>query len=170
MRQQISGHSDEKIHERYTHLDMQSKERALAKLRAAAPDPGSNGVVVTPTNFIVSHHNVRAVLVLDESCSMNLESPSRMQRLKVAAGDFIATAQNGTELGLQSFASDAETASGRATVPIAALGANRSAWTNAVNGLTPSTRTNIGAGLQKAKDIARWYQSLRHSPNSNRLC
>jgi hypothetical protein len=120
---------------------------------AAAPDPGSNGVVVTPTNFIVSHDNVRAVLVLDESGSMNLESPSRMQRLNVAAGDFIATAQNGTELGLQSFASDAETASGRASVPIAALGANRSAWTNAVNGLTPSTRTNIGAGLQKAKDM-----------------
>jgi hypothetical protein len=119
----------------------------------AAPDPGSNGVVLTPTNFIVSHDNVRAVLVLDESFSMHLESPSRMQRLKVAAGDFIATAQNGTELGLQSFASDAETASGRASVPIAALGANRSAWTNAVNGLTPSTRTNIGAGLQKAKDM-----------------
>jgi integrase len=33
VRRQISGHSDEKIHERYTHLDMQSKERALAKLR-----------------------------------------------------------------------------------------------------------------------------------------
>jgi hypothetical protein len=118
-----------------------------------APDPGTNGVVLTPTNFIVTHNDVRAVLVLDESGSMNLESPSRIQRLKVAAGDFIATAQNGTEVGLQSFATDAETASGRANVAIAALGANRSAWTNAVNGLTPSTRTNIGAGLQKAKDM-----------------
>jgi hypothetical protein len=120
---------------------------------AAAPDPGSNGVVATSTNFIVSHNDIRAVLVLDESGSMNLESPSRMERLKVAAGDFIATAQDGTQVGLQSFATDAETASGRANVAIAALGANRSTWTNAVNGLTPSTRTNIGAGLQKAKDM-----------------
>jgi hypothetical protein len=95
---------------------------------------------------------VRVVLVLDESGSMSLESPSRMQRLKVAAGDFIATAENDTELGLVSFATDAETGSGRANVAIAALVADRSPWTNAVNGLTPSTRTNIGAGLQKAMD------------------
>ncbi len=33
VRRQISGHSDEKIHERYTHLDMESKRRALANLR-----------------------------------------------------------------------------------------------------------------------------------------
>jgi integrase len=33
VRQQISGHNDEKIHERYMHLDMHSKERALEKLR-----------------------------------------------------------------------------------------------------------------------------------------
>lgn len=120
---------------------------------AGAPDPGSNGEVADPVNFVVTNSNVRVVLVLDESGSMNLESPSRMARLKVAAGDFIATAQNGAELGLRSFASDAEPASGRANVAIAALGANRSAWTNAVTGLTPSTRTNIGAGLQKAKDM-----------------
>jgi len=120
---------------------------------AGAPDPGTKGVVLNPSNFIISHNDVRAVLVLDESGSMSLESPSRIERLKVAAGDFIATAQNGTQLGLQSFATDAETASGRASVAIAALGANRSTWTNAVNGLTPSTRTNIGAGLQKAKDM-----------------
>jgi hypothetical protein len=120
---------------------------------AGAPDPGTNGVVLNPSNFIISHNDVRAVLVLDESGSMSLESPSRIERLKVAAGDFIATAQNGTQLGLQSFATDAETASGRANVAIAALAANRAAWTNAVNGLTPSTRTNIGAGLQKAKDM-----------------
>jgi von Willebrand factor type A domain len=118
-----------------------------------APDPGTNGVVVNPSNFIISDNDVRAVLVLDESGSMSLESPSRIERLKVAAGDFIATAQNDTQLGLQSFATDAETASGRASVAIAALGANRSTWTNGVNGLTPSTRTNIGAGLQKAKDM-----------------
>jgi len=120
---------------------------------AAAPDPGSNGEVPDPVNFVITNNNVRVVLVLDESGSMNLESPSRMARLKVAAGDFIATAQNGAELGLRSFASDAEPSSGRANVAIAALGANRAAWTNAVTGLTPSTMTNIGAGLQKAKDM-----------------
>lgn len=120
---------------------------------AGAPDPGSNGETPDPVNFIVTNNNVRVVLVLDESGSMSLESPSRIARLKVAAGDFIATAENGAELGLQSFASDAETSSGRANVAIAALGANRSAWTNAVNGLNPSTMTNIGAGLQKAKDM-----------------
>ena len=120
---------------------------------AGAPDPGSNGEVADPVNFVVTNNNVRVVLVLDESGSMSLESPSRMARLKVAAGDFIATAQNGAELGLRSFASDAEPASGRANVAIAALGANRAAWTNAVTGLSPSTNTNIGAGLQKAKDM-----------------
>ena len=119
---------------------------------AATPDPEANGATVTPTNFIVTDDNVRVVLVLDESGSMGLESPSRMERLKVAAGDFIATAENGVELGLVSFASDAETSSGRANVPIAALGGSRSAWTNPLDALTPSTRTNIGAGLQKAKE------------------
>ena len=63
------------------------------------------------------------MLVLDESGSMSLESPSRMERLKVAAGDFISTAENGIELGLVSYATDAEVGSGRANVPIAALGA-----------------------------------------------
>lgn len=33
VRRQISGHNDEKIHDRYTHLDLDSKRRALAKLR-----------------------------------------------------------------------------------------------------------------------------------------
>lgn len=120
---------------------------------AAAPDAGSNGEVPDPVNFVVTNNNVRVVLVLDESGSMSLESPTRMARLKVAAGDFIATAQNGTEVGLRSFASDAEPASGRANVAIAALVNNRSPWTNAVTGLNPSTMTNIGAGLQKAKDM-----------------
>ncbi|HBB86959.1 MAG TPA: hypothetical protein DC047_05035 [Blastocatellia bacterium] len=120
---------------------------------AGAPDPGSNGEVPDPVNFVVTNNNVRVVLVLDESGSMSLESPTRMARLKVAAGDFIATAQNGAELGLRSFASDAEPASGRANVAVAALVNNRAPWTNAVSGLTPSTRTNIGAGLQKAKDM-----------------
>lgn len=33
VRRQISGHSDEKIHERYTHLSLDTKRRALAHLR-----------------------------------------------------------------------------------------------------------------------------------------
>jgi integrase len=33
VRRQISGHSDEKIHERYTHLALETKRRALAHLR-----------------------------------------------------------------------------------------------------------------------------------------
>ncbi len=33
VRRQISGHSDEKIHERYTHLDVDTKRRALAHLQ-----------------------------------------------------------------------------------------------------------------------------------------
>ena len=120
---------------------------------AAAPDPAANGATVNPTNFIVTSNDVRVVLVLDESGSMGAESPTRMERLKVAAGDFIATAENNTQLGLRSFATDAETSSGRQNVAVAALGGNRSNWTNAVTALTPSTRTNIGAGLQKAKDM-----------------
>jgi len=120
---------------------------------AGAPNAGANGEVADPVNFVVSNDNVRVVLVLDESGSMSLESPSRMARLKVAASDFVATAQNGVELGLRSFASDAEPASGRANVAVAPLGNNRAAWNNAVTGLTPSTATNIGAGLQKAKDM-----------------
>ncbi|HET6647326.1 MAG TPA: VWA domain-containing protein, partial [Pyrinomonadaceae bacterium] len=119
---------------------------------AAAPDPAANGATVNPTNFILTEDAVRVVLVLDESGSMSLESPSRMERLKVAAADFIATAENDTELGLVSFATDAETSSGRASVAITALPNDRSPWNNAVNGLGPSTRTNIGAGLQKAID------------------
>jgi integrase len=34
VRRQISGHNDEKIHERYTHLDVDTKRRALAHLRS----------------------------------------------------------------------------------------------------------------------------------------
>src|SRR5262245_56045696 len=33
VRRQISGHSDEKIHERYTHLALETKRRALAHLK-----------------------------------------------------------------------------------------------------------------------------------------
>ncbi|MBP7616735.1 MAG: hypothetical protein KA756_13860, partial [Steroidobacteraceae bacterium] len=65
-----------------------------------APDPGTNGAVANPPDFIVTNDDVRVVLVLDESGSMDLESPSRIERLRVAAGDFIATAENDTEVGI----------------------------------------------------------------------
>lgn len=120
---------------------------------AAAPDPAAGGAVATAPNFVVTSDAVRVVLVLDESGSMSLESPSRIARLKVAANDFIATAENNTELGIVSYASNADTTSGRARVAIAALGNNRANWTNAVNGLNPSTRTNIGAGLRTAQQL-----------------
>lgn len=120
---------------------------------AAAPDPAANGLTATAPHFLVINNASRGVLVLDESGSMSLESPSRVARLKVAANDFVALAENGAELGLVSFASDANTASGRKRVSITALGANRSAFSNAINSMSPSTRTNIGAGLQVARDL-----------------
>ena len=118
-----------------------------------APDPAANGAVVNPPNFTVVDTTVRAVLVLDESGSMTNGLPTRMNRLKVAANDFITMAPNGAELGIVSYATNAETTSGRTNVPIAALGVNRTAWTNPVNALSPATRTNIGDGLQKARDM-----------------
>jgi len=120
---------------------------------AAAPDPAAMGAVVAPSHFVIADATVRVVLVLDESGSMILESPSRMQRLKVAANDFVTLAESGTELGIVSFSTDAEPASGHASVPIAPLGAVRTTWTNAINGLTPGGWTNIGDGLQKARDM-----------------
>jgi hypothetical protein len=118
-----------------------------------APDPAANGATVGATNFTVVDDAVRVVLVLDESGSMSAESPTRMERLQVAAGDFIALAENDAEVGIVSYSNDAETSSGRVAVSIAALGANRSTWTNAISGLAPDARTNIGAGLEKAKDM-----------------
>ncbi len=118
-----------------------------------APDAGTGGGVVDATKFVLTDNTVRVVLVLDESGSMSSESPSRIERLKVAAKDFVALAENGTELGIVSYASNADVASGRVEVAIAALGADRSDWTDAIDGLGPSTRTNIGAGLQKARDL-----------------
>ncbi len=120
---------------------------------AGAPDPAANGDVVADTHFVNTSDTVRVVLVLDESGSMNEESPKRIERLKVAAKDFIALAEDGTEVGIVSYATDAEPTSGRASVPIAALGANRAAWNNAIDGLSPDTRTNIGDGLEKAEDM-----------------
>lgn len=120
---------------------------------AAAPDPEANGATVNQTQFIHVDEERRVVLVLDESGSMTLESPSRMERLNVAAKDFIALAENGTEVGIVSYSNDAEASSGRANVPISALGADRSAWNDAIDDLSPGNYTNIGAGLQKARDM-----------------
>ncbi len=120
---------------------------------AAAPDPAAGGAVVDPTNFIHTSDTVRVVLVLDESGSMDLEAPKRIERLKVAAKDFVTLAEDGTELGIVSYASDAETTSGRVSVAIDPLGADRSAYTTAINNLSPATRTNIGDGLLKAKNM-----------------
>ncbi len=122
-------------------------------LPAGAPDPDANGATVDPTQFLITNDTIRVVLVLDESGSMMLESPSRMQRLQVAANDFVTLAENGAEVGIVSFASDAEPASGRENLAIAPLGANRNAWTTAIANLAPSTMTNIGAGLQRGKDL-----------------
>jgi hypothetical protein len=120
---------------------------------AGAPDPAANGAEVNATQFVMLKDTPRVVLVLDESGSMGLESPSRMERLKVAAKDFVALAEDGTELGIVSYSDDAETSSGRVNVAIAALGTNRSTWNNALDGLAPDGWTNIGAGLQKAMDM-----------------
>lgn len=81
-----------------------------------APDPEANGATVNPPNFIISQDNVRVVLVLDESGSMDNESPSRIQRLQVAASDFIATAENGTEVGIVSYSNDALITNGHAAL------------------------------------------------------
>lgn len=118
------------------------------KKPAGAPDPTANGATVDPTNFVVVNNTSRVVLVLDQSGSMALESPARMERLRVAANDFIALAENGVELGIVSFATNVVQ-----ELAIAPLGANRTAWTNVVSGLTPTTRTNIGAGLDRARTL-----------------
>jgi hypothetical protein len=120
---------------------------------AGAPDPAANGATVNATHFITPNNTTRVVLVLDESGSMGTESPSRLNRLKVAAKDFIALAETGTELGIVSYSDDAESSSGRANVSISTLGSNRAAYNNAIDGLNPTAFTNIGAGLQKAKDM-----------------
>jgi hypothetical protein len=72
----------------------------ILKPSGGIPDPGSNGVAITPPNYVFTSDAVRVVLVLDRSGSMTKESPSRMQRLLVAANDFIATAENGVEVGI----------------------------------------------------------------------
>lgn len=118
------------------------------KKPAAAPDANANGATVNPTKFTVINNTSRVVLVLDQSGSMGLESPTRMARLKVAANDFIALAESGTEVGMVSFATNVVS-----DLAIGALGANRAPWSNFVNGLNPTTRTNIGAGLDRARTL-----------------
>ena len=121
---------------------------------AGGPVPAAGGAVVNPTQFVIASSTVRAVLVLDESGSMSSESPSRMERLKVAASDFISLAENGTELGIVSFSTDAEAASGHANVAIAPLNAaHRTTCTTAISGLTPGGWTGIGLGLAKARQM-----------------
>jgi Mg-chelatase subunit ChlD len=115
---------------------------------AAAPDPAANGAVVAPMKFRVIDNTARVVLVLDRSGSMVAEAPSRMERLKTAANDFIALAENNTELGIVAFATNVTD-----ELAIGALGANRAAWTNLVSGLTPTTRTNIGGALDRARQL-----------------
>ena len=123
------------------------------RMPGGAPDPAANGLTATAPHFLVIDNTTRGVLVLDESGSMGLESPSRMERLKVAANDFVALAESGAELGVVSYASDANPASGRKRVSITAIGANRTAFSNAIDSMSPSTRTNIGSGLQVAHDL-----------------
>ena len=115
-----------------------------------APDPAANGATVNATRYVLPDNTTRVVLVLDESGSMNLETPSRMERLKVAAKDFVALAEDDTELGIVSYSDDAEATSGRANVAIATLATNRAACNTAIDNLTPNNWTNIGDGLLKA--------------------
>ena len=117
------------------------------------PDPDAGAAAANPTRFVMPDDTTRVVLVLDESGSMVLESPSRMERLKVAAKDFVALAEDDTELGIVSYSDDAEASSGRANVAIDSLAVNRAACNTAVENLTPDNWTNIGDGLQKALEM-----------------
>jgi hypothetical protein len=117
-----------------------------------APDPvppaGLDPVVITEPPS-----NARIVLVLDTSGSMDAESPSRIERLKTAALDFVTLAENGVELGVVSFNDPAAD-----EVAIAALVANRVPYTTAINNLCSGPGnctgwTNISDGLQHAKDM-----------------
>ncbi|MCI5144309.1 MAG: VWA domain-containing protein [Candidatus Electrothrix sp. AR3] len=117
---------------------------------ATAPDPGTNGVATNSPKFIEVDSTRRVVLVLDESGSMSLENPTRLSRLQIAALDFVALAEDGTELGIVSYSTDGNPTNGHAEVPVSALTTNRSTWNNAIIGLTASGTTNIGDGLARA--------------------
>ena len=98
--------------------------------------------------FLQPPATARIVLVLDRSGSMTAESPSRIERLRTAALDVVDMAENGVEMGIVSFST-----TGTNDVPIAALPANRAAWTAAVNALAASGSTNVGDGLQRGRDM-----------------
>lgn len=87
----------------------------------------------------------RAVLVLDRSGSMNSEG--RLTWLRLAALNVVETAENGEELGIVSYSNGASV-----DVDLAPLGWDRSEYISAIDGLTASGNTNIGAGLQAAYD------------------
>lgn len=118
---------------------------------AGAPDPtpcaGLDDIV-----FLQPPPTARVVLVLDRSGSMALEAPSRIERLKIAALDFVNLAENGMELGLVSFGLGPDGVAFD-EVPVTALAADRSDYVDAINALTPSGWTNIGDGLQHARDM-----------------
>lgn len=118
-----------------------------------APLADAGGAAANPVNFILTEDTVRVVLVLDESGSMSNESPSRMQRLQVAASDFIVTAENGTEVGIVSYSTDADPSNGHASIPVSALGADRSDWTDAITSLSPGGWTSIGDALRNAEQL-----------------
>jgi len=120
---------------------------------ASAPVSGNNGAIVVPPTFVEIDEESRIVLLLDESGSMSLESPSRMERLKVAADDFVTLAEDGTEIGIVSFATDTAEASGRARVPVDPITADRTALKTAIAGLAPDSMTHIGEGLETAKQL-----------------
>jgi hypothetical protein len=84
---------------------------------------------------------------------MSYETPTRMERLQTAAKDFIALADDDFEVGVVSYSNDADTASGRVNVPIDTLNNNRVACNDAIDNLSPDSRTNIGDGLEEAKDM-----------------
>ena len=122
---------------------------------AAAPDAAANGLVTGDPDFLLVDDDARVVLVLDESGSMDDDpAPMKIERLQVAATDFVLSAESGTELGLVSFSTTAEPADGHASVPIAAVNGDRSDWTDAIDDLNPpGGATNIGDGLQKAWEM-----------------
>ncbi len=121
-------------------------------LPAAAPDPVPPAGL-DPLVFIQPPATARIVLVLDTSGSMDAETPSRIARLKTAALDFVTLAEDGVELGVVSFNTNATD-----EVPIGALGPVRAAYTTAINDLCTGPGdcvgwTNIGDGLRHAADM-----------------
>jgi hypothetical protein len=112
------------------------------------PDPDANGLVMNPIDFQHPPATARLVLVLDHSGSMGLEIPTRLDRLKTAAIDVVDLAEDGVEVGIVTFHSTAAPA-----VQLDPLGSDRTAWVNAIEFLTPQLATNIGAGLDLARQM-----------------